>query len=550
MSKILRTTLLSKHTEQDWPWGLAFGILAAAAGITAGGHPLPILAVCAAAVSFYLIAEQRGWLLKAGSDQRVRNSAVAVVFALLATCFVAATGGASSHLICSLYLPIFLVTVCYGLRLGLLTGLGMAAACTLCVLGGFHRPQTIAVSAIAIGLSFPLAAIFGGVLRAQMEERLRVLRTQMEERLRVLRTEKDDLSALLDMSQMMESAFDLDMTLNLILLNLQEHSGCQTCAVYLKDAEDHSLKLRAASGPRDRVSLLPSFLMQDARVGEWSLSAPLHGDNVQAFYAPDSLQNRVPHLSRLFEIDQTARSFACLPLDGLPIDGMEGLIGMLYVGYRQPRGLTPDGVRRLEHFATRTAFPLQRVLVQQDFRSLAYSDSMTGLDNFRQFEETLTAEMSRAERYDRPLSVILLDIDHFKLFNDTLGHQAGDALLGQLGVVLRNSLRNVDKPARYGGEEFVVICPETGPEEARLIAERIRRNVAETQFSLLDKGMDDGERGAPQVTVSLGCATFPRDARTSRDLVKKADTALYAAKEAGRNAVRAYDNDPMTASAV
>ncbi len=134
----------------------------------------------------------------------------------------------------------------------------------------------------------------------------------------------------------------------------------------------------------------------------------------------------------------------------------------------------------------------------------------------------------------------MLDIDHFKSFNDTLGHQAGDALLGQLGVVLRNSLRNVDKPARYGGEEFVIICPETGQEEARLIAERIRRNVADTPFALLENGSEDSKRGAAHVTVSLGCATYPGDARSSRDLVKKADLALYAAKDSGRNAVRVY----------
>ena len=170
-------------------------------------------------------------------------------------------------------------------------------------------------------------------------------------------------------------------------------------------------------------------------------------------------------------------------------------------------------MQRLEQFALRAAFPLQRVLLQQDFRSLAYSDPMTGLDNFRQFEETLADEMARAERYSRPLSVILLDIDHFKSFNDTLGHQAGDALLGQLGVVLRNSLRNVDKPARYGGEEFVIICPETGADEARLIAERIRRNVADTPFVLPAKRRNRRKKDAarkPRMSQSAWAAPrFP-----------------------------------------
>ena len=134
-------------------------------------------------------------------------------------------------------------------------------------------------------------------------------------------------------------------------------------------------------------------------------------------------------------------------------------------------------------------------------------------------------ELRRAERYDRPLSVLLLDIDHFKKFNDTLGHPAGDALLGQLATVLRNALRGVDKPARYGGEEFAVVCPETGKEEARLIAERVRRAVAETPFLLTGQA---GETA--HVTVTVGFATFPRDASAAADLVKLADEALYAAK--------------------
>ena len=509
---------------QDWPWAVAFGALTAAVGIASGGLALPLLLLAGLAIGLYLLAEGQNWLLGASQAHWRRNAGVASVFSLLVIAFIALTGGANSPLACALYLPILMATLCYGLRIGLLTSLGMAAACGLFVLNLSPLPRAPG-NAVAIALSFPTFAIFAGVLRAQMEERLRVLHG-----------EKQDLSALLDMSQMMESAFDLDMTLNLILLNVKQHSGCSVCAVYLKAADGRTLELCAASGPRDRITLLPLLTVDEARTGDWSLSAPLRGDNVRAFYAPDSRGTCAEPASRLFEIDCDAHSFACLPLDGV-----EGLLGMLYVGYRLPRGLTPEGVTRLEHLATRAAFPLQRVLLQREFHSMAYSDPMTGLDNFRQFEENLAHELARAERYDRPLSLILLDIDHFKSFNDALGHQAGDALLGQMGVVLRNSLRNVDKPARYGGEEFVIICPETGPDEARLIAERIRRNVADTPFALLEKGSEDSKRGAARVTVSLGCATYPGDALAARDLVKKADIALYAAKDAGRNAVQVYE---------
>ena len=270
------------------------------------------------------------------------------------------------------------------------------------------------------------------------------------------------------------------MTLNLIMLNVQNLSDCQVCAVYVKDAAGNSLELRAVSGPKMRGPVLPAFPIRDARAGDWSIGGGERTDPVPvAFYAADARALQKTRPTRLGSLDPRARSFACLPLTSV-----ESMIGMLYVGFDQPNGLLPAQVNCLEQFATRAGLALQRGLLQQGVEELAYTDAMTGLDNFRQFERTLRDELLRAERYGHPLSVLLLDIDHFKTFNDTLGHPAGDALLGQLGAVLRNALRGVDRPARYGGEEFAVVCPETGPEEARLIAERVRRAVAETPFFL------------------------------------------------------------------
>ncbi len=514
----------------------AFGLLAAAVGILAGGPPGPMASLGALFAGLYLLAERQGWLLAAPAGQAGhagRDYGVTAVFAALVTAFVFLTGGAHSPMPCALYLPILLASLCYGVGLGLAASLAMVSVAAFLGSGGHLPSGPLPLRAAAIGLSFPVVAVFGGALR-----------TQMEGRLRTLDGEKKDLSDLLDMSQQMDSAFDLDMTLNLILLNLQEHSACDVCAVYLKAADGRTLELRAASCPPHAAALLPALGVDEARGGSWWVAEPVQdGLNLSAFYAADAAAERQRLRSRLLEIDPEAASFACLPLANV-----EGLLGMLYVGYRRPLALTEDDVHRLESLAARAIFPLQRLLFQQDFRSLAYSDPMTGLDNFRQFEETLADELLRAERYNRPLSVILLDIDHFKSFNDTRGHQAGDALLGQIGVVLRNALRSVDRPARYGGEEFVIICPETEAHEARLIAERIRRAVAETAFALpsLDADPKYSEERAfsetGHVTVSLGCATFPNDSGTARDLVKKADIALYSAKDGGRNAVYAYED--------
>ena len=514
----------------------AFGLLAATAGILGGGAALPMAGLGFLFAGLYILAERRGWLLRGAADHLSRDYAVTAIFTLLVSAFVFLTGGARSPMPCALYLPVLLASLCYSLRLGMAVSAVMLSVAAWLATGGHLPSEAIPLRAVAIGLSFPVVAVFGGALRAQMEGRVSALHS-----------EKEDLSELLDMSQQMDSAYDLDMTLNLILLNVQEHTKCDSCAVYLKTADGRTLELRAASTPPRAAALLPALAVDEARGAAWFVAEPVQdGLNLRAFYAAETPAAG----TRLSQIDPEAQSFACLPLANV-----EGLLGMLYLGYRRPDALTESGVRRLEQLATRAIFPLQRVLFQQDFRSLAYSDAMTGLDNFRQFEETLADELARAERYGRPLSVILLDIDHFKSFNDTRGHQAGDALLGQIGVVLRNALRSVDRPARYGGEEFVIICPETEAPEARLIAERIRRAVADTAFALPNQNSDPAKSDSPattsdmaRVTVSLGCATFPADSGTARDLVKKADIALYSAKESGRNAVHAYEDRHVRAA--
>lgn len=508
----------------------AFGALAIVVGVSASAHPGAMIALTAAMVGFYAFAAGRGWLLKDDGQTASSDTLVAAAFALCATLFVRLTGSAASPFLCALYLPVLLASVTFSLRLGLATSMGMLAICAAITSQGHLPADGLTWRNCAVGFSFPLVAVFGRLLNRQMQERY----FQRDR-------EAKNLAALLDMSQMMDAAADLDTTLNLVLFNVQKLVGCPICAIYLKSASGSRLELRAANGLRERVVLQSSLPLEQAHLGKWNLSdAAAYGADSQVCYVPRRLEADADAAAvGLGGLDSRAQSFACVPLSS-----MEGLIGMLYVGYDAPHGLDGEGVDRLEQLATRAAFSLQRVIFQQDYQSLAYSDAMTGLDNFRRFEQNLGEEMRRAERYDRPMSLILLDIDHFKSFNDTLGHQAGDALLGQLATVLRDSLRSVDKPARYGGEEFVVVCPETGSTEAALIAERIRRSVAQTTFALVDQEQAD-QSGLPRtttVTVSVGYATFPRDARAPRDLIRCADEALYAAKASGRNAVRGKQN--------
>jgi diguanylate cyclase (GGDEF)-like protein len=161
-------------------------------------------------------------------------------------------------------------------------------------------------------------------------------------------------------------------------------------------------------------------------------------------------------------------------------------------------------------------------------RMMAITDGLTGLRNRWFFEETLRTETARARRSGQPLSVLLLDVDHFKRVNDTYGHHGGDQVLYEVARRLRSLVRPGDLVARYGGEEFAVLLPGTGPEEAAIVAERLRQGMAKIPFEL-----DDST--AITVTISLGGAGRNSQTPDAIDLPLVADRALYAAKAAGRN---------------
>jgi two-component system, cell cycle response regulator len=157
-------------------------------------------------------------------------------------------------------------------------------------------------------------------------------------------------------------------------------------------------------------------------------------------------------------------------------------------------------------------------------------DGLTELHNKRFFTETLEKEIARSKRYERTLSLVLFDIDHFKRINDTYGHLAGDAVLRQLGALVKSRVRHTDLPARTGGEEFAIILPEVGAPGAAQMADKLRRSIEETSFRF--------EGTVVPVTVSLGVAEWDPSIQDPDELVKRADAKLYEAKRGGRNQVR------------
>jgi diguanylate cyclase (GGDEF)-like protein len=161
----------------------------------------------------------------------------------------------------------------------------------------------------------------------------------------------------------------------------------------------------------------------------------------------------------------------------------------------------------------------------------AVTDDLTGLANKRAFREVMDKEAARAIRFGHDLSLLICDIDDFKQVNDTYGHLQGDAVLRAIGRIFDAESRGIDEPARYGGEEFVVALPETGPQGASDVAERIRSAIAREAVPLVE-----GD-GALRITASLGAATMPASADSVEDLIAVADAALYQAKRSGKNRV-------------
>lgn len=216
----------------------------------------------------------------------------------------------------------------------------------------------------------------------------------------------------------------------------------------------------------------------------------------------------------------------------IPFIIQDKVIGFLCSYSPEPKFLDEEKFSNFQVFFNQIAIGLQKSLLYERVQKLSITDGLTKLYSHRYFKQRLEEELVLAGRYDAPLSLLILDIDHFKRYNDNYGHVAGDHVLMQVAGILKEQADVTHLVARYGGEEMVIIAPETPKEKAMELAERIRVKIKGFVFAV----------GAETtgVTVSIGVATFPKDAETSTDLIGHADQALYAAKNQGRDRVIAY----------
>ena len=227
--------------------------------------------------------------------------------------------------------------------------------------------------------------------------------------------------------------------------------------------------------------------------------------------------------------------FVCAPMKAK--DRVVGVIVADNLFTRKP--ITKDDVRALVMVANQAALAIENSRLYEQTLLSAKTDPLTGLWNHGYFQDALAQQLTLAGQRQEALCLVMLDLDHFKRYNDTLGHEAGNVVLKLVAAKLKEMCRRQDFVARYGGEEFAIILPQVSKGDGLLLAERMR--VAIEQYPFKQEDIQPAKR----LTLSAGIAAYPDDARTREELIHRADLALYAAKRAGRN--RTIGHDPSLA---
>ncbi|GGI82265.1 diguanylate cyclase [Legionella impletisoli] len=250
-------------------------------------------------------------------------------------------------------------------------------------------------------------------------------------------------------------------------------------------------------------------------------------------------------LGRIHQVDKSHHTLVCEHIEDkeknnsmlcIPLMAQNDIYGLFYLESEQDTLFEDENQRLLIiAFSELIALALANVRLRENLRHQSVRDPLTGLYNRRYLDDFLCKLINQSQRTESPISVMMLDLDHFKKINDTFGHDAGDAVLKEVGQIIENSVRDGDIAARFGGEEFVIIFYDIDLESTRVRAEAIRKEVSQLQIKY-------GAQIIGPITISIGISAFPVDGNNPNDLIDAADKALYYSKNHGRNQVSLYSN--------
>jgi diguanylate cyclase (GGDEF)-like protein len=324
------------------------------------------------------------------------------------------------------------------------------------------------------------------------------------------------LKDLIEVAEAVVSSLDLDAVLKTILDSAMRFAGIPAGTIALYDDLRREFTLHAYAGVT-RVLQLHRWELVPGGLTEYVL------DSRSIVYIEDLAESQFAVHSKVLK--DGVRSVICIPLVL-----QNRILGIIYLDDFVPRKFDREKMDLLSVLASFAAMSIENAKLHNRTRLMAITDGLTGLYNHRYFHQIVAQELDRARRYEKPLSLIMMDVDDFKKFNDRYGHKNGDRVLATVGEIINETLRSVDCAFRYGGEEFVVLLPETRLDSAVEVAERLRENIETEATVRVD---DIGEN----VTVSIGVACFPFHGDTKEKLLDHVDELLYRAKSHGKNQV-------------
>ncbi len=345
-----------------------------------------------------------------------------------------------------------------------------------------------ALGAAAIPLLTALVAV-SVERRRQREEETVIAVGQREVALEQISRRLAELEAVSQITELVHSTLDFEDVAPTVLEILAKVLGLETCSLFVIDKERAETLFSASIGSPSGVE--PVVPAQHADHGA------LEG-----------------HFSCTAAFDHA------------------GMMVLLCASAEDLQRLTKEDRLVLSAVASELVVAAENARLYALTKKLAVTDELTGLANYRELQNRLEEELTRAKRYSKHLSLLMIDVDDFKHFNDSYGHAAGDKALADLARVIEGVVRQVDLVARYGGEEFSVVLPETDAAGAYIVAEKIREAVAEAVFA------DEEGRRSSRMTVSIGLAAYPVHGMDRESILREADDALYRAKHGGKNRVR------------
>jgi diguanylate cyclase (GGDEF)-like protein len=369
---------------------------------------------------------------------------------------------------------------------------------------------------------------------------------------------KTELAILYEISNAMRTTLKLDEILYIILTGVTAHTGLgfNRAVLFLINEKEGLIEGKMGIGPETveeanriwrQIELEKMDLDDLISVYKFSDSALESGFNRQIKHLKISLKENNGSLLALgilegmplhltketienYKNDPIVQTLNTQELVVVPLKAKDKINGIILAdNFITKKPITKEDIRMLIMLSNQAGLAIENAQLYEKTVIRTHSDSLTELFNHGHFQYLLQTELEKTRVTHSPLSLVMLDIDDFKIYNDKLGHQAGDGILKNLAGLLRNQSRKMDFVCRYGGEEFTIILPQTNKKEAFLIAERLRQDIQ--NYSFVHEEILPNKR----LTASLGLASFPEDGALPSELIASSDKALYQAKQKGKN---------------